>query len=252
MNGNEQFSMEDNNFAENPNVQYADTVDQVLEDEFAEQAASEEQSFVLSEAIKRIEQAKLYETLLKHQLFAPGSARPEVIDVVSTELKVFILNRLETLLGMKPEPTKTVATQTFSDVQITALKTLADRMVARDGIQPTNPQVVAAGEKSRPAPVTQPSINPVPGSSHHTPNGLGIQVNASAQARQQRPAPVRRGKPRTANTSTFSVGGQPPQDYGQAGPAPGAVRPLPMPSQAAMNAANSAKAGQASIETGGG
>ena len=91
-------------------------------------------------AIARIEQAKLYEALLNHQLFAPGSARPEIIKAVRKEFKEFIQFRLEVLLGIKADgkPGHTGHAQSiqvkspFSDEETVALKDIARKLVEKN------------------------------------------------------------------------------------------------------------------------
>lgn len=51
----------------------------------------------------RLEQAKLYEMLIDHDIFEGVEANPQAIHNVKTELKQYILERLEILLGIKTE-----------------------------------------------------------------------------------------------------------------------------------------------------
>lgn len=131
-------------------------------DEQQDYASNEQTEEVLNEAIKRIEQAKLYETLLKHQLFASGSARPEIMATVETEIKQFILSRLEVLLGIKPAQTQAAQSEIFSEEETTALKALASRLIQKE-------RGISAVSSVLSAPVKEPVLQPVQGSSHHQP-----------------------------------------------------------------------------------
>jgi len=82
-------------------------------------------------AIKRIEQAKLYESLITHDFFAPGSARPEIQSKVTKEIRDFILDRLSVLVGLKDEPStvQVKAEMPWNESQIEALTSIANRLV---------------------------------------------------------------------------------------------------------------------------
>jgi len=94
----------------------------------------------VAEAIKRIEQAKLYESLLKHDFFAPGSARPEIQISVTEEIRSFILQRLEELLGLKEERVVGVESG-FNDEEKDALRAVALRLTQKKQNAPSNPTV---------------------------------------------------------------------------------------------------------------
>jgi len=107
----------------------------------------EDEDPAVSEAIKRIEQAKLYESLLKHDFFGPGSARPEIQNKVTKEIRDFILERLTILVGInspKPQQSSPVSLP-WSDIQIQAITAMANRLVDKK-----------ATNKSPARPVVQP------------------------------------------------------------------------------------------------
>ncbi len=131
----------------------------------------EQATVVLGEAIKRIEQAKLYETLLKHRLFGADSARPEIINAVEKEIKAFILSRLEVLLGIRAESQAAPARaeSPFSPEETEALRAIASKLLAKDKAvhvtQPTLNTVRATTSPSvTPVSVKQPTVNRVGGS----------------------------------------------------------------------------------------
>ena len=84
---------------------------------------------VVSEAMLRLEQARLYEMLLKHDLFAGVKTNQTAKHNVESELKKFILDRFEILLGIKTETQNTPMEMTvdlpFNDVEVEFLKALA-------------------------------------------------------------------------------------------------------------------------------
>ena len=85
---------------------------------------------VVGEAILRLEQARLYEMLLKHNFFEGVSNNVSAKQNVEQELKKFILDRLEILLGIKQESQQVSSSEVtvdlpFNDVEIDFLKALA-------------------------------------------------------------------------------------------------------------------------------
>jgi hypothetical protein len=115
-------------YASKPSVVEAD--EEQLE-EIAEESAFElnhNESNVIYNARLRLEQAKLYELLINHNLFEGVDASPEAIKNVQNELKFYIVKRLEILLGIR-EPVvrveSAVAELPFNDIEIDFLKQLA-------------------------------------------------------------------------------------------------------------------------------
>src|SRR5271166_3971381 len=180
----------------NLNEDQTEAVEEYIEEQFPEQTEGEatqdtQTQVVLSEAVKRIEHAKLYETLLNHELFTPGSARQEIIDGVEAEIKQFILSRLEILLGMAPSAPVASAIQTeFSQDEISALHHLAGHLLKRNTVQSSNPQMVPVAAAPQPqlqrASQSQPTIRPA---------GKAIVQPVGARNPQAlaKPAPVRKG-----------------------------------------------------------
>jgi len=87
------------------------------------------ESSVVNSAMLRLEQARLYDMLIKHDLFKGVKANPKAIQAVQNELKSYIVQRLEILLGLKKEKTETlkkVAVEAqFNDVEVEFLKALS-------------------------------------------------------------------------------------------------------------------------------
>ena len=146
---------------------YLDEIDELLEEEE-----------LFSEAEARIEQANLYQALLKANLFAPNSARPEIIEVVSKQFKGFIKSQLEILLGIRPEAQQAVAVKSpFSEEETDALKQFAAHMLAKKSGTPQQAQPTVV----KPVPVITPVVRtaPAPAAPYVKP----------VQARQAQPAP---------------------------------------------------------------
>lgn len=151
-----------NSFIDDDEYEYEEIDEVLFEDE-----QQEEEQEVVSEALKRIEQAKLYESLLKHSFFSAGSARPEIQNKVTTEIRGFILERLNILLGMK-SPSLKVNKEIelpFSKEQIQALVAIADRLISKNANIPhsvSNPVVNQFSNKETEViPCQTPSIDPI-------------------------------------------------------------------------------------------
>jgi hypothetical protein len=117
------------------------SIDDVFQDMEQEQQEEQYQSGVMFEAQARIEQANLYQTLLNHDLFGPGSARQNILEKVQAEVKEFVLIRLEELLGMKSSAKEVAFALPFDEEEVSALKALATKVLKRDVGQSFTPEV---------------------------------------------------------------------------------------------------------------
>lgn len=242
------------NFLENDlnDQQY---VEEIVEEIFEEEQMEESQNEILTEAEKRIEQANLYQALLKHDLFGPGSARPEIIDSVRKEFKGFILSRLEILLGIKPETQKQAQVQVqspFSDEEISALKAIASRLMKKEPAQ-VSPTVYSVAQAA--ALPQKPLINTISAAPlvESSPQPKKIVKKTVVRKKVQQDLsdhvtdairyqpevnPNKQKKRETQNTSAITG-----QDYSQAivddNPA---LRPKPMPSAAEIDMLNAKQA----------
>jgi hypothetical protein len=132
---------------------------------------------VLRDASLRLEQGNLYKMLLKHDLFEGVDADPRAISNVQRELRAFIRERLEVLVGLKPDPKlvpKVVQPQLpFTDLEIQLLKEFLSKVTGKT----EQPKPAAL----RPSPVQQPAqakIKPVLGNSN-------VKVSAPKKAQSQ-------------------------------------------------------------------
>lgn len=144
-------------YASSPLIVEAD--EEVLE-EIAEESAfdlSTTESNVIYNARLRLEQAKLYEMLINHNLFEGVDVSPEAVKTVQNELKFYIVKRLEILLGLRePVAAKPQASveSPFNDIEVDFLKQLAYKGTLGASVNGT--PVVA-----KPAPAIKP-LGPAP------------------------------------------------------------------------------------------
>lgn len=90
------------------------------------EVASEEEEDELADVDARLETADHYRAILNHQFFDADSAASRVVD---REIRAFIKERLEILLGIRSPRAADVAQ--FTEEEAEALKTLADPDVTR-------------------------------------------------------------------------------------------------------------------------
>jgi hypothetical protein len=243
--------MGNNNFLEEEYEEIDSGLEEVVEEiveEYEEDVSDSQQaSSVINEAMKRIEQANLYKALLDHQLFSPGSARPEIIAIVRKEFKTFILSRLEILLGIKQEANVQLesslkAKSAFDDGEVEALKAIAKRLSSKQPtssptinsveartpqIQPLETKTVPQIQEVQPQTVSRKVIRRVV---KRQPEQSQIQPQPQTQAQA-----VRGRKKRSDNTSVFTG-----QDLSQA--INEAKPPMKMPSQMEIDMLNARQA----------
>jgi hypothetical protein len=234
-------------------------VEEIEEEVIEETEEAEATTSIINEAIARIEQAKLYEALLNHQLFAPGSARPEIIKAVRKEFKEFIQFRLEVLLGIKADgkPGHIGSMQPiqvkspFSDEETVALKDIARKLVEKNRLVSSVPSISAVQ-------VPQPQIQELPTTHQHVQVAPPVaapapttttrktvtrrvvkrngQVISTEDVPAQAAAPAAPAKPNAPRKKSNNVNAFTGQDLSQA---VSTIRPpQPMPSQAQMDMLN--------------
>ena len=92
---------------------------------------SSKETDIMQLAMVQLEQAKLYDMFLKHNLFEGVKANAIALKKVEKELKEFILERMQILLGMKEEKRPLQTPQSFrvelpfNEVEIDFIKALA-------------------------------------------------------------------------------------------------------------------------------
>ncbi|HLD91640.1 MAG TPA: hypothetical protein VI911_11635 [Patescibacteria group bacterium] len=113
---------------------------QVVE-EIQEESAfelDEQETSIVYNARLRLEQARLYEMLINHNLFEGVSADQQAIQNVQNELKEYIVYRLEVLLGLRAlKPQATEIQSQFNEIEVDFLKQLAYKGTRGVSIQAT-------------------------------------------------------------------------------------------------------------------
>lgn len=98
-------------------------------EEESEESDEEDFSTVLSDARLRLEQGRLYEMIMNHNIFEGADADEKAIKHVQKQIRNFAKEQMEIMLGMRPEPSKAQAMSQsdfpFNDVEVAALKDLA-------------------------------------------------------------------------------------------------------------------------------
>lgn len=84
---------------------------------------------IMSDARLRLEQGRLYEMLLEHSLFGDVEANPQAIKNVEREIRRFIRERLEVLLGLREDPrivkeSRAQASDQFTPFEVDFIKKL--------------------------------------------------------------------------------------------------------------------------------
>jgi hypothetical protein len=190
---------------------------------------------ISSEVSRRINKAKLLQSLLEHDLFAPGSASDDIIDEVQVEIRSYIVRRLEVLMGIAREQVTPVAVVSpFDPEETAALKALANRALKRN-------EPVAQMQEPRVMPMAAPQsqINPVQVRSQP----MQPQVRRQAETKAVKAAKPVKALTHAANDNSAEA--QEERNEARASTRAqrvGRVKPLPMPSQGEMNAQASSEA----------
>jgi len=146
--------------------------EEIDEDSFSLDAFDdfEEEQSLMDNARIRLEQGRLYEMLIKHDLFDGVDADPQAVSNVQQEIKGFIMERLEILLGMRAEKQNVVqkVESDFNEMEVQALKMVASKVT--QGASAKAPEV-----KKEPSPIS-------PVQKQEKPKGL----NAFGKKPQQR------------------------------------------------------------------
>lgn len=169
----------------------------VYEDEVEEsEEISEEESEilddkVLKDASLRLEQGNLYKMLLKHNLFEDVDADERAVNNVQREMRAFIRERLEVLVGLKEDPRiqkKKVSVEgQLSGVELAVLKQFLSKAVSAQ---------TEGAEDQQQRPVRQGStkLSPVVGNTKKS--NVRVVTKAKPQKGQQRAQSAPQEEPR--------------------------------------------------------
>jgi hypothetical protein len=116
---------------QNPTPRPQPIVKQEIE-EIEEEVVQEEEdvSSVLTDARLRLEMGKLYELVMKHDIFEGVDADPKAVKNVTKEIRAYAQERMEIMLGMRQEKPQDAAAFPmdmfpFNSMEVEALKALA-------------------------------------------------------------------------------------------------------------------------------
>lgn len=102
--------------------------DQEVQD-LADDSEEEDFSSVLTDARFRLEQGRLYEMLLNHNIFEGADADEKAIKYVTKQIRNFAKEQMEIMLGMRQEKSEVEALSAadfpFNDLEVQILKALA-------------------------------------------------------------------------------------------------------------------------------
>ena len=195
-----------------------DSIIEEIREESAFELDEEEVSSVYNVRV-RLEQCKLYEMLINHNLFEGVEASPQAISNVQTELKDYIIERMELLMGLRQPKSEIreeiIIDQPFNDVEIDFLKALSYKgtqgaSAGGEYIQPEIRRVT-----SEISPVTQKksqSLKPLVSRPNPKPapivreEPLRAKPKAPTKAPTRKaPAPTAKTKPKTNNRPVTQV-----------------------------------------------
>ena len=158
------------------------------DDEEMDADAEEEMIAVLSDARLRLEQGRLYEMVMNHDLFAEVTSDARAIKIVQREIRKFAQERMEIMLGMRQEQLKQDMAAfpaelfPFNSLEVEILKSLA-AAASKGASREAEPFVNVAQ-----APAKKQTLNPIGGGSRPQ------QQKPQRQLAQKPAAPVKRQK----------------------------------------------------------
>jgi hypothetical protein len=118
-----------------------------------QEEAEEDYSSVLSDARLRLEQGRLYEMIMNHDLFADTDADPKAIKTVQKQICNFAKEQMEIMLGMRREPSRDgegfSMELPFNSLEVETLKALASAATKGATKSPDVEKYVAPVESQR-------------------------------------------------------------------------------------------------------
>lgn len=116
--------------------QYAQEAEDLVDDVLNNGEAIDEEdngADVMNRAMQRIEEANLFKLLIEASIFAPNSARPEILKSVNNKIRQFAINELENLLGMADAEVKPAAQAVaqFSEEEAGVVRMLISSVLKR-------------------------------------------------------------------------------------------------------------------------
>jgi hypothetical protein len=151
-----------------------------------EEDIEEDYSAVLSDARLRLEQGRLYEMIMNHDLFGNTDADAKAVNMVQKQIRKFAKEQMEVMLGMRQTVTAYGPSEqqgtSFNSLEVEALRAIAERLT-----QGASRRERSEAEQAPPAP-RQTRLNPIGG-------GVKKQVDKSRPERRNRPLPEKPAVP---------------------------------------------------------
>lgn len=168
-------------FQEDPNV---DIFDEEEEDTLA----------IMSDANLRLEQGRLYQMVLQGDIFADTNADPKAIRNVQREIRKFVRERMETMLGIRQEQPaqETIISSPFNDMEVTVLRMLASKMSKGATEEVNNRQ---SGPSLPPPTPKKDGITSISGSLRPQTNATTTPLRKSAAPIKAQPALAKKAAP---------------------------------------------------------
>lgn len=159
----------------------------VFEDE------EEDTQQLMQDANLRLEQGRLYQMILQNDIFGETNADPRAIRNVQREIRRFVRERMETMLGIRQEQVKeqTIVSSPFNDMEVTVLKMLASR--------------ASKGATENPAPVQQQPPQASPKKDNITAISGTVRQNVSVNKPVSSQPTVKESKPKEKAKSAISA-----------------------------------------------
>lgn len=152
-------------------------------DSVVEELGEEDYTEVLNDANLRIEQGRLYQMIMNHDLFEGMDADPRAVENVQREIRKYARERMEIMLGMRQEKApEQVVVSDFNSLEVQILKMVASK--ASNGAT-ERPEADEIAEAVQQAPKRQ-TLKPLGGSTGHKPQ-VQPKIAQKAQVQPKNP-----------------------------------------------------------------
>lgn len=171
-----------------------DQVVQAMEPEPTQEAGGT--TDYMSQALRRLEIAQFYNMLLQHTFFTEGS---ETSEIVEGEVRAFVEERLEILLGMRAAAEKVVVQErkptpadALTEPEVQALRMVASKLIRKPELAAS---ATPAPQPPKPAPAVRQAPVPTPPPPVAKPAPMLAQVRPPAGSKPGKVKPKVAGKP---------------------------------------------------------
>ena len=177
----------------------------VFEDE------EEDTASIMSDANLRLEQGRLYQMVLQGNIFENTNADPKAIRNVQREIRKFVRERMETMLGIRQEQPaeQVVVSSPFNDMEVTALKMVASKVT--QGASEEAPRANVALPEAAPKKdgITSISGSLRPSAPASINQGTPLRKEAKLAPKSQHAAKTQSAKPTNTQSALVKVEDQP-------------------------------------------